>query len=176
MKITDIIVNKIPTKKFNGERTQRVIEWFGKNISTPENRLIIGVSALASQPFIDLYNKDVDEKTRYISCARTIAKTVSGTIIGVAIRLGFTKLTQKYSELSDNAPKAKKFFTPSNAPKKMTYAFRQYQNTMGMLLAVGGLLITNFAIDAPLTVYLTNILTKHFENHGKIPEKKGEIK
>ncbi len=169
MNVTDKIVNIIPAKKFHGKKSEKVLNWFGKHISTPENRLIIGVSALASQPFIDLYNNKVDEKTRIVSCARTIAKTISGTIIGVAVRLGFTKLTQNYSELGDVKGKNyKKFFTPSSsiAPAKKTYAYKQYQNAMGMFLSVGALLITNFAIDAPLTTFLTNKLTKKFETAG----------
>lgn len=179
MKVTDKIVNIIPARKFNGKRSERFLNWFGKHISTPENRLIIGISALASQPFIDLYNNKVDEKTRIVSCARTIAKTVSGTIIGVAVRLGFTKLTQNYSELGDVGNKNyKKFFTPSAAiiPHKKTYAYKQYQNAMGMLLSVAALLITNFAIDAPLTIFLTNRLTKNFENAGKNKKSDGGAK
>lgn len=162
MNVTEKIVNIIPAKKFDGQKTEKVLNWFGKYVSPTENRLLIGVSALASQPFIDLYNDKVDEKTRLVSCARTIAKTVSGTIVGVAVRLGLTKLTQKYSKLGNVDKKIFKFFTPSIAPEKMTYTYRQYQNAMGMLLAVGALLVTNFAIDAPLTTFLTNKLTKKF--------------
>ena len=162
--ITEKIVSKIPKREFNGGRGEKFINWFGKNISTPENRLIIGISALASQPFIDLYNKEVDEKTRIISCARTLGKTISGIITGVAVRAGFIHLTKKYSELgSVENRQLKNFFTPSKAPPKMTYAYKQYQNAMGMLLAVFGLIITNFAIDAPLTNFLTNHFTKKFE-------------
>ena len=35
--------------------------WIGKNLSSAENRLILGASALMSQPFIDAANNDVDD-------------------------------------------------------------------------------------------------------------------
>lgn len=168
IKITDKIVKLIPERKFDNGRVEKLINWFGKNISTPENRVIIGASALASQPFIDYYNKDVDEKTRKVSCARTIGKTIAGTLTGYAVRAGFIKLTKNYSELGDvGVKKIRKFFTPSNAKLDRPYAYKQYQNAMGMLLAIGGLIITNFAIDAPLTNFLTNLINKRFEEKPK---------
>lgn len=161
--IIEKIVDRCPKHEFNGGRGERFINFFDKHVSVTENRLIIGVSALASQPFIDLYNKDVDEKTRVVSCARTIAKTLIGTITGVAIRAGFIKLAQNYSRVGNaQIPKVRKLFTPSVAISDKTHAYRQYQNTMGTLLAVGALLFTNFLIDAPLTKFLTNHLVKKF--------------
>lgn len=155
IKLTNFITNKIPKKEFNGGRTEGIIHWFGKHISAPENRLIIGASALASQPFFDYYNKDVDEETRKVSAARTIAKTIAGTLTGYSVREGFTKLVEKYSEFG---PK-NNFFTPSKAIKNMPHTYKQYQNAMGMTLAILGMVVTNFAIDAPLTNFLTNFLT-----------------
>lgn len=174
MNVTDKIVSRIPIKNFNGKRAEKVLNWFGKHISTPENRLIIGISALASQPFIDLHNKKVDEKTRIISCARTVAKIVSGTILGVGVRAGLIRLAKKCSSLNKTDSKLKRLFTPSSPPKTMTYSYKQYQNAMGMLLAVGALLFTNFLIDAPLTALLTNTFTKKFENASR-KEKNNEI-
>jgi len=162
------IVNSCPKHEFDGGRGEKVINFFDKYISVPENRLLIGVSALASQPFIDLYNKDVDEKTRVVSCARTIAKTAVGTVTGVAIRAGFISLAKNYSVV-DNADakftgtkKIRKLFTPTITTSDKTHAYRQYQNTMGTLLAVGAMLFTNFLIDAPLTTFFTNHLMKTF--------------
>lgn len=168
IKITDRIVNKIPKREFNGERGEGIINWFGKHISTPENRLIIGVTALLSQPFFDLYNKDVDEKTRKVSCARTVGKIISGTLTGFAVRAGFIKLAKNYSELGNVGNKTvKKLFTPSNARLDMPYAYKQYQNAMGMLLAIGAMVFTNFLIDVPLTNIITNFLTKRIDKNGR---------
>lgn len=158
------IVQRCPKREFNGGRGEKVINYFDKFISVPENRLIIGVSALASQPFIDLFNKDVDEKTRIVSCARTIGKTVSGTLTGVLLRKGFIKLAKNYSVIgAKDVKKVKRLFTPSDAISDKTHAYKQYQNTIGTLLAVVGLLFSNFLIDAPLTNFITNTLLKHFK-------------
>lgn len=165
------IVNHLPKHEFNGGWGEKVVKFFDKQISVPENRLLIGVSALASQPFIDLYNKDVDEKTRIVSCARTVAKTLSGTILGVAIRAGCIHLAKNYSELDNSGAKPiKKMFSPSNASVK-NHAYRQYQNAIGTLLAVVGLLFSNFLLDAPLTAVLTNVLVKKMESNPKIKTK-----
>lgn len=157
------IVKHLPKREFNGGRGEKVIKFFDKFVSVPENRLIIGVSALATQPFMDLFNKDVDEKTRVVSCARTIAKTVSGTVVGVTVRAGLIKLTRNYSKVGGSEIKnIKKIFTPSNALSDKTHAYKQYQNTMGTLLAVVAMLFTNFLIDATFTTFLTNKLMKRF--------------
>lgn len=165
IRITDKIVEKIPVKKFKGGLDEKFINWFGEHVSTPQNRVIIGATALLSQPWIDLNNKEVDEKTRKVSCARTVAKIISGTLTGFAVRAGLIKLVREFSKQGDVGEKLiKKFFTPSNAKENLPYAYRQYQNAMGMLLAIVGLLVTNFIVDAPLTNFLTNLLTKNIGN------------
>lgn len=171
------IVKLIPPKKFNGGGGEKMITFFDKFINVPENRLLIGVSALATQPFIDLYNKDTDEKTRLVSCARTIAKHGVGLVTGVAIRAGFIKLAKNYSVIGSHGIKPiKKIFTPSNAISDKTHAYTQYQNTMGTLLATAGMLFSNFLIDAPLTKYYTNVLIKHFGVSNENTNPKGGIK
>lgn len=192
--ITEKIVNIIPKGEFNdGKRAKRIVEFFDNYVSAPENRLILGVTALASQPFFDLYNKDVDEKTRKISCARTIAKIVSGTLTGVLIRAGFISLTKNYSivgeigakkivKVIENGKEAikkaipitkwKKFFTPSEAKSDEIHAYKQYQNAMGTLLAIVTMIFTNFIIDAPLTRFLTNQLTKNIDKPDLTPTNK----
>lgn len=167
LKITDKIVSIIPKREFSGGYSEKFINWCGKHISTPENRVIIGVTALMSQPFIDLYNKEVDENTRKVSCARTIAKNIAGMLSGFAVRAGFIKLTQKFSKLGNVDNKLLKFFTPLKAPEKMTFAYRQYQNAMGMVFAIAGLCITNFAFDVPVTNYLTNKINKKLSGSTK---------
>lgn len=165
------IVQRLPKREFNGGRGEKVINFFSKHVSVPESRVIIGASMLACQPFIDLYNKDVDEKTRIISCAKTIAKNVVGIVTGFSIRAGFIKFAQNYSQISTKigdkeVKNARKIFTPSivqNIPNvDKTHAYRQYQSTMGTLLAVAGMVFTNFLVDAPLTILLTNALMKRF--------------
>lgn len=67
----------VPNRIVNSEKWQKRIKWVGSEISSPENRLILGVTALMSQPFIDAHNKSVDEDTRKVSVCRTIAKIVA---------------------------------------------------------------------------------------------------
>lgn len=174
IRITDKIVEIIPAKEFKGGRGERFINWFGEHVSTPQNRVIIGTTALLTQPWIDLNNKEVDEKTRKVSCARTVGKIISGTLTGFAVRAGFIKLVREFSKQGDVGEKLiKKFFTPSNVKEDLPYAYKQYQNAMGMLLAIVGLLVTNFVVDAPLTNLLTNFFTKNIENRES--KKQGEL-
>lgn len=157
--ITNKIVSKLPKIEFNGKRSEKFIKWFGKNISTPENRIIIGVTAVLSQPLIDYYNKDVDKKTAKTSSIRSFAKNIAGMTSGFLVRKGFIKLTQQYSALGNVERKIQKLFTPSLAKQK-DFAYKQYQNAMGMVFAILGLCVTNFAFDIPVTNYLTNVINK----------------
>ena len=66
----------IPEAVYSDKKMVNGIKKTGEKISSAEQRLILGASALMSQPFIDANNKRVDEKTRKVSVARTIAKIV----------------------------------------------------------------------------------------------------
>ena len=72
----------IPEAVYSDKKMVNGIKKTGEKISSAEQRLILGASALMSQPFIDANNKRVDEKTRKVSVARTIAKIVAGTFTG----------------------------------------------------------------------------------------------
>ena len=107
------------------------------------------------QPAIDASNKSVDEKTRKVSVARTIAKIVAGTLTGFAIRYGCIKAMDW------------KLFKPSNFAKVSKDAYEQYKNAMGTIVALVVMMVTNFAIDAPLTKWLTNVLIDEDGSGGK---------
>ncbi|HIS82735.1 hypothetical protein KID03_06640 [bacterium] len=155
----------VPNRIVNSEKWQKRIKWVGSEISSPENRLILGVTALMSQPFIDAHNKSVDEDTRKVSVCRTIAKIVAGTLTGYAIRKGCISAINKWSKLptsvDKNGQKIKltslnTFFSPTNAYSDLTEPFKQYRNALGTIAALMVMTVTNFLIDAPLTKYLTN--------------------
>lgn len=162
------IASKIPARTFEeGEKSLKRIKWVGEKITTPENRLILGVTALLSQPIIDFNNKDVDEQTRLVSLARTFAKIVIGTATGVGIRRGWIEIAKATSRVGkiDNKTKLKslrKIFTPDEKLVKSenTHAYKQYQNAIGSIFAIITMMFTNFAIDAPLTKALTNVINK----------------
>lgn len=161
--------NALPNSVVSSEKWQKRINWIGSEITSPENRLILGVTALMSQPFIDARNKSVDEDTRKVSVCRTIAKIVAGTLTGVLIRYGCISAIKHWSKLPSSVDKTGQkiklsklntFFSPTNASSDLTESFKQYRNALGTLVALGVMTITNFAIDAPLTKYLTNKFVK----------------
>ncbi len=159
----------LPNRVVNSEKWQKRIKWVGSEISSPENRLILGVTALMSQPFIDARNKSVDEDTRKVSVCRTIAKIVAGTATGYLIRKGCISAINRWSKLPSsvdkNGQKVKltklnTFFSPQNAISDLTESFKQYRNAFGTIAALMVMTVTNFLIDAPLTKFLTNKFVK----------------
>ena len=128
-------MNAVPDMELSGNTNW--INKAGEKISSAEQRLILGASALMSQPFIDAHNRNVDEKTRKVSVARTIAKIIAGTATGFAIRKGCIKAIKAMSQpRGANVPKWKSFFTPKDITKTNTDAFMQYRNAMGTVVAL----------------------------------------
>lgn len=158
-------VELFPAHEFSNGKVINGINKAGEKISSAEQRLILGASALMSQPFIDAHNRSVDEKTRKVSVARTIAKIIAGTATGFVIRKGCIKGIKALSKIpGKNVPNWKTIFTPKNIKDNTTDAFLQYRNAMGTVVALIVMLVTNFAIDAPLTKFLTNLLVKKQED------------
>ena len=156
-KIKQRAFNLFPDTTVNNTKTSKIIGDIGRNISSAENRLILGATALMTQPLIDACNRDVDKNTRRVSVCRTIAKIIAGTTTGYFIRKGAIKLIKNWSEIpAKKVSKYKILFTPKNAKSVNSEAFKQYQNAMGTIAALIVMMITNFAIDAPLTKGMTN--------------------
>lgn len=175
-----------PLKIFEGDKTLKLINRMG-SFSSPHQRLFLGVTALMTQPFIDLYNKNVDEKTRVVSCARTLAKNIVGTIVGITVRELCIKSIDLCTEIDaekiakETRPfvkKLKKALLPSNVEfKKVSRELVKHRQALGTFIALGVMLITNFAIDLPLTKIMTNWFTKKFEKSAKKKmEKEAQIK
>lgn len=160
------IVNATPSCNFN-QKGQRFVEWCGNTIRSHKQKLIVGTAALATQPLIDLYNKKVDEDTRKVSCARTVARLIVGTTTGYYIRKKFIDLVDNNSEIGNVANKTiKNFFTPSSVNVD-SLAYKNYRNALGTIIAISVMVITNFAVDAPLTQLLTNVFVKKMNNKSK---------
>ena len=173
--------------------SEKIISYIGRNINSPEQRLIQGVTALASQPVIDYYNKDADDNTRAVSVARTIGKIIAGTLVGVLIRYASIAVTKRFSRFT--ITEGEKFITslkrktkqdrllPNFNPeyyKDMTKEefIRKYNNdikTLGTILATVAMVFTNFLVDAPLTKIITNVLTGRVKKHIE-KNKKTEVK
>lgn len=151
-----------------------------RNVSAPEQRLIMGVTALFSQPYIDLNNKRVNEETRLMSFSRTLAKIIVGTTVGVLVRKGCTKVVSKYTQMDAVAktkeiglwakPKLKHSFLAPDCVR--TYNKDYHLNYVNALGSVSGILVslfTNFLIDAPLTQIMTNGVFKFLKNVDEKP-------
>lgn len=168
-KVQQAFYDCLPNSVVSSEKWQKRIKWIGSEISSPENRLILGATALMSQPFIDWNNKAVDEDTRKVSVCRTIAKIIAGTTTGFLIRKGCISAIKNCSKLASSVDKNGQrvklnkfntFFSPSKALSDISEAFKQYQNALGTIVALVVMMFTNFLIDAPLTRYLTNKFVK----------------
>lgn len=160
--MTGAIAGALPKLTVAGNKANKAVTWIGKKISSPQNRLILGASAIMSQPFIDLANKKVDEDTRKVSAARTVAKIIAGTLTGVLVRAGCIKMIDYMTMIPEKVastvknPRLQSLFTPDAALAGKLKDLGHYKKAWGTILSLGVMLITNFAIDAPLTKYLTN--------------------
>ena len=171
----------------SNEKVKNGLTWAGKALHSPEQRLILGATALATQPFIDLYNKDVDEDTRKISAARTIAKIIAGTTVGVIVRYAGIWAANRYSQFQKVFADADKkivekiipdkkygcltpVFTKNNifpiSDVELTKRMTRHRKAMGTLLATIAMVATNFLCDAPLTKYMTGFFQKCMEKHN----------
>lgn len=164
------------------------MEYAGKRLHAPEQRLILGATALATQPFIDLNNKSVDKETRMTSVARTLAKIIAGTLVGVIVRQAGISLVKHYTQFEPIIDKQKNlvtgiirkkgkdFFVPmfagknkfiSMSPEELQKRFNLYTKAMGTFAATVAMIFTNFLIDAPLTKYLTEVFQNKICNTTK---------
>lgn len=122
------------------------------------NRAIMGATALALQPAIDYSNKAVDKETRRISVCRTLAKIIAGTAVGILVRGSAHKLIGRMTNI-DSKAKLSQALIPKNFIdkfKKDNTLLNNYRSALSTGMAILAMCITNFVIDAPLTVYLTN--------------------
>ena len=162
------VFDKLPSVEFKSEKILQGIKWAGQNISSPQNRVILGATALMSQPFIDLHNRNVDEETRKVSAARTCAKILAGTTTGFFVRHYCIKAIDAFTK---DPAEAEKFFEsmffPKGIAKTSVKGMIKYKKALGTYASLAVMLFTNFAIDAPLTKFLTNIFVKKIKDHDK---------
>ena len=127
------------------------------------NRGIMGVTALLTQPTIDYYNHRVDDETRTVAKNRTIAKIIAGSLVGMFVVRGpVYKAVEKMTEPNGKS-KYSKYLLPIDFIKELTEKeshLMNYRAALSMTLALCAMCITNFALDAPLTTFLTNIFNK----------------
>ena len=142
------------------------------------NRGIMGATALVTQPAIDYYNHRVDEETRTVSRNRTISKIVAGTLVGMFVVRGpVYKLVEKMTN-----PIGKSKYSKALIPQKYieelakneTY-LKNHRATLAMAIALAAMCVTNFVLDAPLTIFFTNFLNEKSGVSKKTEKKEGEV-
>lgn len=147
-----------------GDKGERIFNWLGTK-STPFNRGVIGLFAFATQPWIDLFNKDVDEDTRKAAFRRTCAKIIVGTATGITVRMlcigAMKKFTKTPEELAKEGLKPTKWnqaLIPSHVKDfgKMERLVAGHRNAIGTFAALLVMMIT----DPPLTKFMTNYFNK----------------
>lgn len=184
-KIIGTIVKVCPRHVIDkGEKAVTTIGHF----STPANRLIMGATALAFQPYIDYHNKDVDERTRKVSTARTVAKILAGTFSGFLVRKGCIKLidfasVKNMAELNKMGEGLRKNLAKTLIPNEKVVSNEKYfdnfrmmkkhKEAIGSCMALLAMIITNFVFDVPVTKYLTNKFVDKFVDKKSPEDKKG---
>ena len=150
------------------QKWDKTSHWFGHPMW---NRGVMGATALLTQPAIDYYNHRVDDETRTVSRNRTIAKIIAGTLVGMFVVRGpVHKFVKKYANPAGKG-KWDKILLPKIYLEELTKnenALKNYQASISMAIALGLMSITNFVLDAPLTVVLTNYFNR--KSGVKIPE------
>lgn len=170
-KYEDSIIDKIfkfkwiPKDKVVSEKAENFYNVLGKG-KTHHNRLIIGAFAFLTQPWIDLFNPDVDKETKKMSFVRTMAKITVGTATGFAVRWGCSEWMKKFTKTEKELGSAKNIkkatlFMPTDKKavellNKSKTLMGHHRNVIGTFVAIFVMMIT----DPPLTVFMTNLFNK----------------
>ena len=144
---------------------EKFLTAISEKFSSPHQRAILGVTALCTQPFIDLHNRHIKKEDKPITVARTIAKIIVGTAVGVALRHYSIKAIKNYTN-AVNCGKYSQCLLPKSVvaqlnvnPNAVDPAYlTNYRNGLGTFIGVMGGLFTNFFVDAPLSKKLTNLI------------------
>ena len=151
------------TIKLKGNESQKYDKINGRITRPDVNRLIMGATAIVTQPAIDYSNHQVDKETREVACIRTIAKILAGTLVGVAVRGSCYKLVQSMTNIKGHGRWSKELLPTENLQQLLDdkNLLNNYRNAIATFISIMVMSITNFVIDAPLTVFLTNKLNEN---------------
>lgn len=170
-RITQKILDVLPshTQKESAKKLDKwnkIDNWASKPM---QNRGIMGVTALLTQPFIDYNNKKVDEETRKMAALNRCAVILAGTSVGMFVVRGplytaVEKMTDLKGESKfSKALLPKKYLSEMSKNEKFV---KNYRSALSMAVALGAMFVTNFVLDAPLTIFLTNYFKEKFaERH-----------
>lgn len=169
---------------------EKFINYSGRKLNAPQQSIIMGVSALAFQPYINRKNKQLDEDTRDMAVARSIGKCITGNVsdfltrvfsIFAVVRLSnyavnkvksdddlVTEIKPK-SRLDIFTPKLKEGFIP-RPQKEFLKDFKSYQMAMGALVATGLAVFVKTTVELPATKFLTD----YFYSKEKMKKEKND--
>ena len=126
------------------------------------NMLIMGATAIVSQPFIDEHNKRVDKDTARTARNRTIGKIVAGTAVGCVVRGLIFKLINSCTNEDISVDRWNNVLTPRNTttvrPSMLPNRLRNYRTALSTIVAMIVMIGTNIAFDLPLTNMISNAL------------------
>ena len=177
-RIQQKVLDKAPSAVFNDTGANcKFMRKFNDVLSRPmENRVLMGATALLTQPFIDYYNPKVDKETREVSRNRTIAKILAGTTAGILVRGSSQKIIENLTCMTAKS-RWKRALLPTDHIMsfiRVNEFFKNYKNTLSTILAILAMCVTNFLIDAPLTLFLTNHLNARSKEKKLEAAKGGE--
>jgi len=134
-------------------------------ISTPGQRAILMVSAIPTQTLIDVHNEAIDEDTRITSAARTLGKIIAGGCVGITVRALCIKAL-------DRAIKPGGFIWIKELESLNPIQIKKYQGAIGSMFGIIVCLFTNFLLDAPIAIKLTNKFIDIFKKQDPLDKKK----
>lgn len=148
---------KLPNKDIENPK---VFNKIGQTLASPHmNRLAVGIAAISTQPWIDLYNPKVDRDTAKASMYRTIAKVIACTSVGFLVRGMSFEIVKKFA--NESKAKGSTILTPRSILREADPELREsmlkiHRNTYSTVAALAVMVFTNVLLDAPLTTMLAN--------------------
>ena len=166
MGISRKLFDLIPNISIKNNDRLKILNKAGDIMGRPmPNRLIMGATAIVSQPLIDEHNKRVDKDTARASRNRTIGKIVAGTTVGCIVRGLIFKLINSCTNEDISVDRWNNLFTPRNTStveaRMLPNRMRNYRTALSTIIAMLVMLETNVVFDLPLTNMISNALNSH---------------
>ena len=174
------IIDIIP--KHTTKESARKLETWSKRdnwVSKPmQNRAIMGVTAMMTQPVIDYNNKRVDKETRKMAFFNRCAVILAGTTVGMfAVRGPIYTMIEKMTNIKGTS-KSSKALLPKKYLSEMTKNekyLNNYRTALSTGIALAAMCVTNFVLDAPFTILLTNYFKDHFCSSKNSEQKENKV-
>lgn len=166
MRISQRLFDLFPNIGIRNDDVLKKLNRVGDIMGRPmQNRLIMGGTAILSQPYIDEHNKRVDKDTARAARNRTIGKIIAGTTVGCIVRLGVYKLVSMTTDKDISVDRWDNALTPRSSSKLPAHLsknrMRNYRTALATILASIVMLSTNVLFDMPLTNKISNFLNKY---------------